>query len=173
MIIKCITWLLAAIVIICASLIGARKWHSNPVTYDDWKCAAATIKREAVGESVAFKVVDSASAEVMARLTGSVDLLCDSPRLKIWDVNRDGIKDLYFQHCGGHGYLACHGKAVRFVKLPDSAMAFKNHWYYLIHGDSYKTRTYVVLFLASIALVVVVAMAWWRRTVRKRFLGVQ
>ena len=73
----------------------------------------------------------------VASLTESTDRLCDLPYTMWLDVDGDGMEDLYFHECGGHGYLSGHGGSISFIDLgqwdPEDAPAVNGWWGTTIH----------------------------------------
>jgi hypothetical protein len=57
-------------------------------------------------ERITFELTRGDVGQASVMLTGSTDLLCDPPYLMLLDINGDGLRDLYFHHCGGHGFVS-------------------------------------------------------------------
>ena len=70
-----------------------------------WFGETVVITMREQDESITFELTRSDVGQAGVVLTGSTDLLCDPPYLMRLDVNGDGIRDLYFHHCGGHGFV--------------------------------------------------------------------
>jgi hypothetical protein len=71
-----------------------------------WFGETVVITRREQGERLTFEFTRGEVEQAGMVLTGSTDLLCDPPYLMHLDVNGDGVRDLYFHHCGGHGFVS-------------------------------------------------------------------
>jgi hypothetical protein len=148
---------LLVISILSLFLVVMQNWRKNPNKFSSWDCAAVTISEKEKGETFSFNLIDPTTDDMVTQLAGTTDLVCDPPTLFIWDVNEDGTEDLYFQHCGGHGYLYCDGQTVIYQTLRDGDVEFKNFWYRLHYTGSNRTITLVIFGSTSIALIIIVS----------------
>ena len=149
----------SVICILSLLLVVMQNWRKSPDNFNSWECAAVTIiEEEKKREILLFNIIDPATSDIVTQLAGSTDLVCEPPRLFIWDVNEDGTEDLYFQHCGGHGYLYCDGQTVSYKILPDTDVSFKGFWYRLFYNYNSRMIGLISLCSASIALIVIISI---------------
>lgn len=74
-----------------------------------------TIKKVTEGESTCFLLLNPDGTVADSSLCGSTDLFCSPPRIIRFDMNNDGLDDLYIHECGGHGYLTFDGTTHKLV----------------------------------------------------------
>jgi hypothetical protein len=96
-----------------------------------WEGSSWRIVRTDASEAIHFEFIASTGA-VELSLDGSTDTLCEPPWMVLLDVDGDGHDDVYFHHCGGHGYVS-HGPPLTFVSLgqfdPADAPALHTWWF--------------------------------------------
>ncbi len=154
-------WIASASALIVASLwfLADRSRRTDPVEFDAWRCPPVTVVRTEEKEAVLFELRDRVTSEVLIQLRGSTDLVCDPPRLVVWDVNGDGEEDLYFQHCGGHGFLACDGGSAEYEPLREADRSFQTVWYRAVFGRSGGAIALTLLLAAAGALIAIAFVA--------------
>jgi len=108
-------------------LLAQARLNPNAVEWDRVRYEVVVVD---YAESRSFTLVHE--GREVASLTGSTDRLCDIPYTMWLDVDDDGVKDLYFHECGGHGYLSGHGGTISFINLgqwdPEDAPAVNGWW---------------------------------------------
>jgi len=158
-------WILLAALVgaVSLSLLAIQNLRSNPERFDDWTCPAVTIAQEERAEAVVYELRDVVTLDLITQLAGSTDLVCDPPRLVVWDVDRDGTEDLYFQHCGGQGYLSCDGLTIKYQSLHEADASFKSAGYRAVFAATSRAMVFTGLFASGAALVISALTRLWRR----------
>jgi hypothetical protein len=62
------------------------------------------VVRRVEPRAVVFDLIHP-DGSVAISISGSTDTLCDPPYLMLLDADHDGAQDVYYRHCGGHGYV--------------------------------------------------------------------
>jgi len=127
--------------------------RSNPSFFNQPNCPKVNIVTEEKNEWVHFYFIDVTTSVTLIQLAGSTDLVCEPPTLKLWDVDGDGISDLYFEECSGHGYLKIEDKKLLFIKLPDQNRQFINFWFKLIFYNIYKITISFVCIIFTVLII--------------------
>lgn len=114
-------------------------------------------------EGLRVDIVDAASGRLLHTLSGSTDLVCDPPTLLLADADGDGITDLYFRECGGHGLLhyrpATHDFIYQSFRQENVAVLLPNGsllWREVLNGGARLT----VIALCAALLAAVFALLW-------------
>ncbi len=111
-----------------ALLLLVEQWRSNePRLFSYGQAKKARITPDVKPEQQSYYLLQK--SDTLLYLSGSTDLLCEAPRLRLWDVNEDGKEDLYFEHCGGQGYVSGAEDALVYTALADHEFAFKKGIY--------------------------------------------
>lgn len=86
-------------------------------------------------------------------LEGSTDRMCDLPYLMLLDMDSDDISDLYFHHCGGHGYVMYDSKLGKLIYIdlgqfnPSDALALQSFWTNEIKTNGLELKGIGLIFL--------------------------
>ncbi len=109
-------------------LLLVEQWRSNePRQFSYGQAKKVRIIPDVKPEQESYYLLQK--PDTLLHLSGSTDLLCDPPSLKLWDVNEDGKMDLYFEHCGGQGYVSGAENTLVYTALADHEFAFKKGIY--------------------------------------------
>jgi hypothetical protein len=90
--------------------------HTNPQQVS-WPGASYRIVRREIREGVVFDFYRGTSSRPEIVIGGSTDLGCDPPSLYVFDVDGDGIADVYMQACSGHEYLRYRSELDRLDEI--------------------------------------------------------
>jgi hypothetical protein len=110
---------------------------------------------------------------VATSISGSTDTLCDPPYLVVVDVDQDGVRDVLYRHCSGHGYVAWRNGGWVDVDLgqfdTDDLPAATSLWVSEIRAGGWHLLALgTILVLAGLAFIAVLLSS---RNLRKHATG--
>ena len=101
---------IALIVLALLTLTGAMVAYVGVTAYSrfepdhvTWRGDELRVARRSEGQAMMHDFLRGTT--VVHTLAGSLDSLCDNPRIMLLDIDGDSQLDVYHHHCGGHGYL--------------------------------------------------------------------
>ncbi|MCP4136761.1 MAG: hypothetical protein GY754_37675 [bacterium] len=117
-------------------------WNPKKVS---WGKDEFLIRTSRERQAIAFNITHKAGDRPGLSLYGSTDSMCDDPYLMHLDVNGDRARDLYFHHCGGHGFVTYEEKSgkLRYKNLgqydPEDLPRVPGFWSREIHNRGART----------------------------------
>ncbi len=111
------------------------------------------------GQTMYFDLVRAGNVELT--LAGSLDTLCDPPFVARFDVNDDGVADLYFRNCRGHGYVVRRADTITYAGQGDTAEP-TSWWAHQVLGGGMRLIVLGIALCLSALIAVAIAGAVMR-----------